>query len=117
MEWERKANLERHRHLSYVLAGSSRYGLGAPSTVAKALSALVAREVLARGGPRYVFDDPFFRRWWPVMGPRNDTDSNTNAASRRRAIPMRRMACFTTGVVLARDSRREPHRRGGRAFR
>jgi hypothetical protein len=31
--------------------------------VAKALSVLVAREVLAREGPRYVFDDAFFRRW------------------------------------------------------
>jgi len=70
--WE--GGTDRERRLLRALAGDpdieptstaarERYGLGAPSTVAKALSVLVAREVLARGGPRYVFDDPFFRRW------------------------------------------------------
>lgn len=44
-------------------AARGRYGLGAPSSVAKALSALVGREVLTRSGSRYVFDDPFYRRW------------------------------------------------------
>ena len=70
--WE--GGTDRERRILRALAGEpgveptstaarERYGLGAPSTVAKALSALVAREVLAREGPRYVFDDPFYRRW------------------------------------------------------
>jgi hypothetical protein len=75
--WE--GGTDRERRILRALAGEpgveptstaarERYGLGAPSTVAKALSALVAREVLARGGPRYVFDDPFFRRWVQLSG-------------------------------------------------
>ncbi len=39
------------------------FGLGASSTVTKALGVLVEDEVLARAGVRYVFDDPFFRVW------------------------------------------------------
>ena len=75
--WE--GGTDRERRILRALAGEpgveptstaarERYGLGAPSTVAKALSALVAREVLAREGPRYVFDDPFFRRWVQLGG-------------------------------------------------
>jgi hypothetical protein len=75
--WE--GGTDRERRILRALAGEpgieptstaarERYGLGAPSTVAKALSALVARELLAREGPRYVFDDPFFRRWVQVSG-------------------------------------------------
>ena len=44
-------------------AARATYALGAPSTVAKALASLVARELLGRDGQRYVFDDPCFRRW------------------------------------------------------
>lgn len=44
-------------------AARARYLLGAPSTVAKALASLVTKELLGRSGQRYVFDDPFFRRW------------------------------------------------------
>jgi hypothetical protein len=44
-------------------AARVRFDLGAPSTVAKALGALVARELLTREAGRYGFDDPFFRRW------------------------------------------------------
>jgi hypothetical protein len=44
-------------------AARERFHLGAPSTVAKALGALVGAELLARQGGRYQFDDPFFRRW------------------------------------------------------
>jgi hypothetical protein len=43
-----------------------RFGLGAPSSVHAALTQLVAKELLARDGRRYVFDDPFFRRWVEV---------------------------------------------------
>jgi hypothetical protein len=75
--WE--GGTDRERRILRALAGDSgleptstaareRYGLGAPSTVAKALSVLVAREVLAREGLRYVFDDPFFRRWVQLSG-------------------------------------------------
>lgn len=40
-----------------------RFGLGASSTVTKALGVLLADEVLARMETRFVFDDPFFRAW------------------------------------------------------
>ena len=40
-----------------------RYGLGASSTVTKALGILVRDELLARADGRFVFDDPFFRAW------------------------------------------------------
>ncbi len=40
-----------------------RFGLGASSTVTKALGVLVAKEVLARDGRKFVFDDPFFQAW------------------------------------------------------
>lgn len=49
-------------------AARERHGLGAPSSVAKALGVLLEREVLAREGRRYVFDDPFFRRWVQLAG-------------------------------------------------
>jgi hypothetical protein len=39
------------------------YGLPAPSSLHKAVAALVARGVLVREGERVVFDSPFFRRW------------------------------------------------------
>ena len=39
------------------------YGLGASSTVTRALGVLVNDEVLSRVGGRYGFDDPFFRAW------------------------------------------------------
>ncbi len=39
------------------------FGLGPPSTVAKALKALSDKELLTRFERRYQFDDPFFRRW------------------------------------------------------
>lgn len=75
--WEQ--GTDRERRVLRALAGDpgleptssaarERYGLGAPSSVAKALSVLVAREVLAREGLRYVFDDPFFRRWVQLSG-------------------------------------------------
>ncbi len=44
-------------------AARVRFDLGAPSTVAKALGVLVARELLTREAGRYAFDDPFFHRW------------------------------------------------------
>ena len=39
------------------------YRLGAASSASAGLKALVTRSILARDGKRYVFDDPFFRRW------------------------------------------------------
>lgn len=75
--WEQ--GTDRQRRVLRALAGEpgleptssaarERHGLGAPSSVAKALSVMVARQVLAREGSRYVFDDPFFRRWVQLSG-------------------------------------------------
>ena len=44
-------------------AARTRFHLGPPSTVAKALGVLTAKELLTREAGRYQFDDPFFRRW------------------------------------------------------
>lgn len=72
--WERAPESDRERRILRALAADpkleptsgetrARYHLGAPSSVARGLSGLVQRELLARSGSRYVFDDPFFRRW------------------------------------------------------
>ncbi len=72
--WEQAVETDRERRILRALAADpnllptsadarGRYDLGPPSSVAKALAGLVSRELLARDGVRYVFDDPFFRRW------------------------------------------------------
>jgi uncharacterized protein len=47
----------------YAAEVRDQYGLPAPSSLHKAVAALVARGVLVREGERVVFDSPFFRRW------------------------------------------------------